>query len=127
MNNDLEHLRRTAKRLERYACRVREKVWSGDREDLVTALADTAEAGEIARRLCLQIQISLQPVASPPPPTSPHTPRQPHRLQDEPLSCFIRDLFQAQPLVGHPGALHNDIQIHSWPRRDRSSLATVSS
>jgi len=53
---DLEHLRWTAKRLEYYASRVREKIWAGNREDLLDALADTAEAGEIARRLWLAIE-----------------------------------------------------------------------
>ena len=48
---DLEHLRHTAKRLERYARRVREKIWTGNRDDLLNALADIAEAGEISRRI----------------------------------------------------------------------------
>src|SRR5260221_10684264 len=59
MNNDLEQLRRTAKRLERYAQRVREKLWTRDRTKAIDALADTAETGESARRLYRQLQPSL--------------------------------------------------------------------
>jgi len=51
MNGDLEQLRSTAKRLERYARRARERIWTGNRDDLINALSDVAEAGEIARRL----------------------------------------------------------------------------
>jgi hypothetical protein len=38
------------KRLERYAVRVREKLWQGDTRDTTYALADFAETGEIARQ-----------------------------------------------------------------------------
>jgi hypothetical protein len=48
---DLDHLRASAKRLERYAKRVREKLWLGDPRDMSYALADCAETAEIARRL----------------------------------------------------------------------------
>jgi hypothetical protein len=49
--SDLEHLRIAAKRLERYAQRAREKLWHGERNDLIRALPYIAETGEIARRL----------------------------------------------------------------------------
>ena len=51
--HETQLLRQTAKRLERYAVQLREKIWHGD---LVGALADTAEAGEIARRLYRQLE-----------------------------------------------------------------------
>jgi hypothetical protein len=60
MTDDLEQLKRTAKRLERYAQRLGEKIWQGN---LIDALADTAEAGEISRRLYLQLQAQIQPRA----------------------------------------------------------------
>ncbi len=60
MNNNLEQLRRNAKRLERYARQVREKLWTGDRDHAIDALADTAEINEISRRLSLQLQTWLQ-------------------------------------------------------------------
>jgi hypothetical protein len=56
MHEELQHLRVTAKRLERYALRVRENIWLGDRASLIRALSDTAEAAEITRRLWLAIQ-----------------------------------------------------------------------
>ena len=62
-------LRVSAKRLERYSDRVKEKIWRGTRDDLINALADIAEAGEISRRLYLQLQAQVQ-----------HTE---HPLQDE--------------------------------------------
>jgi hypothetical protein len=49
--SDLAHIQTTAKRLERYAQRSREKLWQGKRDDLIRAMADVAETGEIARRL----------------------------------------------------------------------------
>jgi hypothetical protein len=61
MTVNLEDLRRNAKRIECYAARIREKLWQGDHRKVVDALADTAELGEIGRRLYLQIQASLQP------------------------------------------------------------------
>lgn len=63
MDNKLDSLRSTAKRLERYARRVREKIWTGDRDDILSVLADLAETGEIARRLysLLQHHISTSP------------------------------------------------------------------
>ena len=63
--NKSEQLRHSAKRLERYARRVRENIW---RDDYVQALADAAELGEIARRFCLQLQAGLP--AQPPAPPS---------------------------------------------------------
>jgi hypothetical protein len=64
-SRDLEQLRHTAKRLECYAVKVREKVWSGNRDDLLIALADVAETGEIARRFysLLQQHISATNIA----------------------------------------------------------------
>jgi hypothetical protein len=53
-----------AKRLERYAVKVRENLWSGDRDRAVTALADCPETGEIARRLYLMLQTRLNPPAT---------------------------------------------------------------
>jgi hypothetical protein len=54
--NDLDHLRFSAKRLERYSQRAREHIWTGNRSDLVNALADLAETSEIARRLYTKLQ-----------------------------------------------------------------------
>ena len=53
-------LRVSAKRLERYADQVKDKIWRGTRDDLINALADIAEAGEISRRLYLQLQAQVQ-------------------------------------------------------------------
>jgi hypothetical protein len=44
-------LRMCAKRLEHYSNLVKAKIWLGTRDDLINALADVAEAGEIVRRL----------------------------------------------------------------------------
>jgi hypothetical protein len=71
--NDLENLRCIAKRLERYAARVREKIWLGNRNDLYNALADVAELAEISRRFYLAIQQHISTSA-------PHT----HPLKDDP-------------------------------------------
>lgn len=38
-------------RLNTYATAIQAKVWSGDRRQLISAMADAAEAHEIARRL----------------------------------------------------------------------------
>jgi hypothetical protein len=46
-------LRFAAKRVERYAPRVKAKIWTAD---LIGALSDIAETGEIARRLYGSIQ-----------------------------------------------------------------------
>jgi hypothetical protein len=54
--NDLAELRHSAQRLERYSLRVKAGIWRGDRDGLVAALADVAEAGEIARRCYLAIR-----------------------------------------------------------------------
>jgi len=56
MNGDLEQLRSTAKHHERYARLSRERIWTGNRDDLINALSDVAEAGEIARRLYAFLQ-----------------------------------------------------------------------
>ena len=64
MNEEFQHLRRSAKRLERYYCRIKENIWRGDRSSLITALAATAEAAEIARRLWLAIQQQLKNTSS---------------------------------------------------------------
>ena len=61
--DDLHQLRVQAKRLQRYSERVKAGIWTGTREDLLTVLADCAEAGEIARRLYCQLQ---QHTATPP-------------------------------------------------------------
>jgi hypothetical protein len=55
-----------ANRLYRYAAKVRRKI---DHGELVSALADTAEAGEIARRLYTMIENGLTTV-----PQRAHTP-----------------------------------------------------
>jgi hypothetical protein len=57
-------IRVTVLRLERYLHRAKDKIWSGDRQALIDALAEIAEAGEIARRLCLMIQKQLYPPAA---------------------------------------------------------------
>jgi sulfur transfer protein SufE len=59
MNDNLEQLRRSAKRLERNARRVRELIWTGERTYLIDALAASAEVSEISRRLWLQLQAHL--------------------------------------------------------------------
>ena len=48
MSHPVEQLRNTAKRLERYAVKVRGNLWSGDRDQAIRALADVAETAEIA-------------------------------------------------------------------------------
>jgi hypothetical protein len=57
--DDLEQLRRAAKRLERNARRIRELIWAGERTYLIDALAASAEVSEISRRLWLQLQAHL--------------------------------------------------------------------
>ena len=47
----LRRLRLAAARLERYSLQVKDAMATGDRDRLVQALADVAEAHEIARRL----------------------------------------------------------------------------
>jgi hypothetical protein len=54
--NDLDHLRFSAKRLERYSQGAREHIWTGNRSDLMNALADLAEPTEIARRPYTKLQ-----------------------------------------------------------------------
>jgi hypothetical protein len=49
--DDLHQTRIQAKRLERFAYLVKDKIWRGDRRDLIGAMTDVAEAAEIARRL----------------------------------------------------------------------------
>jgi hypothetical protein len=51
MGADLHSVRVAAKRLERYSRKVKDGIWIGDRRKLIDAMADVAEAGEIARRL----------------------------------------------------------------------------
>jgi hypothetical protein len=43
-------------RLERYCRRAKNAVWEGEREDLINAMADVAEAAEISRRLWQQLK-----------------------------------------------------------------------
>jgi len=62
--SSLHEIRQGAVRLERYCRRAKLKIWSGNRDDLFNALADTAEVGEIARRLYLQLQLHTAPTAS---------------------------------------------------------------
>jgi hypothetical protein len=52
---DLHSVRVAAKRLERYSHKVKDEIWCGDRRKLFDALADVAEAGEIARRLYIAL------------------------------------------------------------------------
>ena len=59
--DDLHQLRVQAKRLQRYSERVKAGIWTGTKDDLITALADCAEAGEIARRLYLLLQKHTAP------------------------------------------------------------------
>jgi hypothetical protein len=49
--SSLHQIRVRVVRLERYYRRVKDKIWTGNRADLIQALADIAELGEIARRL----------------------------------------------------------------------------
>jgi hypothetical protein len=55
----LHQIRVQTVRLERYCRRVKDGVWAGNRQDLIQALADSAEATEIARRLWLGIKEHL--------------------------------------------------------------------
>jgi hypothetical protein len=48
---DIDAIRSTSLRLEHYAARVREKVWSGERDQLLRVLSDIAELGEVSNRL----------------------------------------------------------------------------
>jgi hypothetical protein len=50
MSDDLQQLKLTVNRLQRHACRVREKILLCNRDDSLNALADVAETGEISRR-----------------------------------------------------------------------------
>jgi len=47
----LAQIRYSAKRLERYCRRTKDKIWSAKRDDFIGAMADVAEVHEIARRL----------------------------------------------------------------------------
>jgi hypothetical protein len=71
--SSFHEIRVQALRLERYCWRSKNKIWRGDRRDLIDAMADVAEAGEIARRLYLAIQKHVSTPAL-------HTA---HPLQDE--------------------------------------------
>lgn len=51
MGADLHAAKVAAVRLQRYSRKVKDGIWIGDRRKLIDALADVAEAGEIARRL----------------------------------------------------------------------------
>jgi len=51
MSDPLHLARVAAKRLETYSRRSKDKIWSGQRDKFIDAMADVAEAGEIARRL----------------------------------------------------------------------------
>lgn len=61
----LRRLRLAAQRLEHYSLRVQKAMATGDRDGLAQALADVAEAHEIARRLSDSLLAFLQ--YSPPP------------------------------------------------------------
>jgi hypothetical protein len=52
-------LRVSAKRLERYFHKVKDKIWSRDRPQLIDALADIAETLEIAYRLYAKLKDEL--------------------------------------------------------------------
>lgn len=56
----LRRLRLAAERLERYSLRVQNALATGDRDQLYQALADVAEAHEIARRLSDSLVAFLQ-------------------------------------------------------------------
>jgi hypothetical protein len=64
LNSSLHQIRVQVVRLERYCRRVKDKIWADNRDDLIQALADTAELGEISRRLYRQIHSFLQPPAA---------------------------------------------------------------
>ena len=76
MNPSWHTIRLYTKTLERYSKRVKDAVWSANERDLIDALADIAEVGEIARRLYPQLRTWIQSHPQQPPlPT--------HALQDE--------------------------------------------
>jgi hypothetical protein len=52
----MHQIRTQTIRLERYCRRAKDKIWAAERDDLLAAMADVAEAGEIARRLYSHIQ-----------------------------------------------------------------------
>jgi hypothetical protein len=54
--NSLHQIWVQAVRLERYGRPVKDKIWAGDHQDLIQALADTAEAAEISRRLWQELK-----------------------------------------------------------------------
>ena len=58
--DSLRQVRVQVVRLERYCQRTKDRVWSGNYRDLCNALADCAEAAEIARRLYLLIETAVQ-------------------------------------------------------------------
>jgi hypothetical protein len=57
--NSLHQIRVQTLRLERYSRRVKDRIWTGDRTDLIQAMADVAEAAEISRRLWQQLSDNL--------------------------------------------------------------------
>jgi hypothetical protein len=59
VERNLHQIRTQSVRLERYCRRTRDKIWAGNRDDLLGALADVAEAAEIARRLYSAIEKQL--------------------------------------------------------------------
>jgi hypothetical protein len=56
---DTSQIRPQAVRLTRYCRRVKDKIFAGNRQDLIEALADCAETAEIARRLYQLIEQQL--------------------------------------------------------------------
>jgi hypothetical protein len=66
--NSLHQARTNVVRLERYCRRTKDKIWAGTREDLFDAMADCAEAAEIARRLYTLLQRETAPTET----TAPH-------------------------------------------------------
>jgi hypothetical protein len=59
MSASLHQIRVQVVRLERYCRRAKDKVWAGDRRDLIQAMADTAETAEISRRIYSLIEQHL--------------------------------------------------------------------
>jgi hypothetical protein len=60
MSADLQSVRAAVIRIERYTRRAKGKVWSGERRELVNAMADVAEVGEISRRLYKLLEAELR-------------------------------------------------------------------
>jgi len=58
--SSIHQLRQSVTRLQRYCQRAKDKIRSASRDDLVGAMADVAETGEISRRLYSQLETLIK-------------------------------------------------------------------